>query len=154
MAKSKPFDEIFWNLVCRCFLTKKKCYKKTFLDFGLFWPFFNQKTAKIDQKWRNLAKSKPFDEIFWNLVCRCFPTKKNATNNFFLDFGLFCPFFNHKKAKIDQKWRKLAKSKPFRELFWNFVCRCFPTKENATKKLFLDFGIFWAFFGKKTAKID
>ena len=24
--------------------------KKLFLDFGLFWPFFNQKTAKIDQK--------------------------------------------------------------------------------------------------------
>ena len=29
---------------------QKKCYKKTFLDFGLFWPFFNQKTAKIDKK--------------------------------------------------------------------------------------------------------
>ena len=24
--------------------------KIVFLDFGLFWPFFNQKTAKIDQK--------------------------------------------------------------------------------------------------------
>ena len=23
---------------------------KLFLDFGLFWPFFNQKTAKIDKK--------------------------------------------------------------------------------------------------------
>ena len=40
---------------------QRKCYKKTF--FG-FWPFFNQKTAKIDQKLRKLAKSKPFDEIF------------------------------------------------------------------------------------------
>ena len=28
----------------------KKCYKKTFLGFWPFWPFFNQKTAKIDQK--------------------------------------------------------------------------------------------------------
>ena len=44
---------------------QKKCYKNTiFLDFGLFWPFFNQKTAKIDKKWRNLPNSKPFDEIF------------------------------------------------------------------------------------------
>ena len=29
---------------------QKKCYKKLLLDFGLFWPFFNQKTAKIDKK--------------------------------------------------------------------------------------------------------
>ena len=27
-----------------------KCYNYFSLDFGLFWPFFNQKTAKIDQK--------------------------------------------------------------------------------------------------------
>jgi len=24
---------------------QKKCFKKTFLDFGLFWPFFNQKNS-------------------------------------------------------------------------------------------------------------
>ena len=29
---------------------KKNAIKKLFLDFGLFWPFFNQKTVKIDQK--------------------------------------------------------------------------------------------------------
>ena len=34
---------------------QRKCYKKTFLDFGLYWPFFNQKTAKIDKKLRKLA---------------------------------------------------------------------------------------------------
>ena len=28
----------------------KMLQKNFFLDFGLFWPFFNQKTAKIDQK--------------------------------------------------------------------------------------------------------
>ena len=43
---------------------QKKCYTKTFLDFGLFWPFFNQKTAKIDKKLRKLTKTKPFGEIF------------------------------------------------------------------------------------------
>ena len=29
---------------------KKNATKLFFLDFGLFWPLFNQKTAKIDQK--------------------------------------------------------------------------------------------------------
>ena len=101
---------------------QQKCYKKTFLDFGLFWTFFNQKTAKIGQKWRKLAKSKPFDETFWNLVCRCFPTKiKTLHKNLFLDFGLFWPFFNQKTAEIDQKWRKLAKPKTLGEIFWNLV---------------------------------
>ena len=52
---------------------QKNTIKKLILDFGLFWPFFNQKTAKKNKK---LAKSKPFEEIFWNSVCRCFPTKK------------------------------------------------------------------------------
>ena len=42
----------------------KNATKKLLLDFGLFWPFFNQKTAKIDQKSRKLAKSNPFYEIF------------------------------------------------------------------------------------------
>ena len=140
----------------------KMLQKNLFLDFGLFWPFSNQKTAKIDQKWRKLAKYKPFDEILWNLVCRCFPTKK-MLQFFFLNFGLFWPFFNQKTAKIDQKWwklakpkpfgeiflnlvfawlkseekwRKLAKSKPFDEIFWNLVCRCFPTKKILQKFFF------------------
>ena len=43
---------------------QKNVTKKLFSDFGLFWPFFNQKAAKIDQKLRKLAKPKPFGEIF------------------------------------------------------------------------------------------
>ena len=35
---------------------QKKCYKKPFLDFGLFWPLFNQKTAKIDQNEERVEK--------------------------------------------------------------------------------------------------
>ena len=113
LAKSKPFNEIFWNLLCRCLLVNKSSPQSPiFAFFGLFFT----KKGRNWQKWRKLAKSKPFDEIFWNLVCRCFPTKENATN-FFLDFGLFWPFFNQKTAKIDQKLRKLAKSKLFDEIF-------------------------------------
>ena len=29
---------------------QNKMLQNCFLDFGLFWPFFNKKTAKIDQK--------------------------------------------------------------------------------------------------------
>ena len=28
---------------------QKNATKKLFVDFGLFWPFFNQKTVKIDK---------------------------------------------------------------------------------------------------------
>ena len=132
---------------------QKNAPKKLFLDFGLFWPFSTRKQLKIDQKWRKLAKSKPFDEIFWNFVCRCFLTKENAKKNLFLDFGFFLPFFNQKTAKIYQKWRKLAKFKPFDEIFWNLVCRYFPTQENSTI-LFVWFSIFGHFCWPNTAKID
>ena len=35
---------------------KKNATKKLFLYFGLFWPFFNEKTAKIDQKMKKIGK--------------------------------------------------------------------------------------------------
>ena len=129
----------------------KKMLQKPFFYFGLFRPFFNLKAAKIDKKWRKLAKSKPFDEIFWNLVCRYFQTKK-CYKNLFLDFGLFWPFFNQKTAKIDQKWKKLTKSKPFDKIFWNLVYRRSSTKTKCYKKLYLDFGLFWPFLTKKQQK--
>ena len=73
-----------------------------FLDFGLFWPFFNQKTAKIDQKrknWQNLNCLMKFSEIWYVDASK----QKECYNFFFFDFGLFWPFFNQKTAKIDQK---------------------------------------------------
>ena len=126
---------------------KRKFNKKTVFKFWRFWAFFGKKTAKTDQKWRKLAKSKPFGEIFWNLVWRCYPTKK-CKKKLYFDFGLCWPFFNQKTSKIDQKWRKLAKSKPFDEIFWNLVCRCFPTKK-IYKHFFLGF---WSFFGRFLTK--
>ena len=99
--------------------------------------------AKIDQKWRKLAKSKPFNEMFWNLVYRCPLANKNSIQSPIFDFCLFWVFFLPKTAKIGKKWRKLAKFEPFHKIFWNSVCRYFPTKENATKKLFFGLGLFW-----------
>ena len=46
---------------------KKNATKKLFLDFGLFWSFFNQKTAKIDkneENWQNPNRLMKFSEIW------------------------------------------------------------------------------------------
>ena len=94
--------------------------------------FFGKKTAKVDQKWRKWAKSKPFDEIFWNLVCRCLLVNENSPQSPIFDLGLFWL----KNGQNWQKWRKLAKSKPFDEIFWNLVCRCFPTEKMLQKNFF------------------
>ena len=98
----EPFDEIFWNLVCRCLLVNENSPQSLIFGFGLFLAFFGQKTAKIDQKLRKLAKSNFFDYFFWNLVIKCFPTKENSTTKLSFDFGLFCP-------KDSQNWPKLTK---------------------------------------------
>ena len=47
----------------------------------------------------------------------------------------------------------LQNSKCLMRFLLNLVSRCFPIKENATKKLFFDFGIFWLFFAKKQPKL-
>ena len=77
---------------------------------------------------------------------------KNATTNFFLDFGLFWPFFNQKTAKIDKKLRKLAKSKLLMKFFKIWYVNVSQQTKNATKKLFVDFGLFWPFSTKKQPK--
>ena len=126
--------------------------KKRIFRFWPFLDFFLPKIVKIYKKLIKFGKSNPYGGFFLDLICRCFPTKENAAEKWFFDFSLFLPFFGQKTAKTDQKWRKLPKSKLFDKIFWNLVCRCFPTKENPEKKLFFDFSFFWPFLDKKTAK--
>ena len=84
---------------------KENAIKNILLDFGFFWPFFNQKTAKKNKI--NLAKSKPFDKIFINLVCKCLPTKENSTKNY-LSIWPFLAFFGKKTqlklTKNEENW--------------------------------------------------
>ena len=73
------------------------------MNFGLFWPFFNQKQPKLtknEENWQILNRLVKFSEIWY---VDGFSTKQNATKKLFLDFGLFLPFFNQKIAKTDQK---------------------------------------------------
>ena len=107
LAKSKPFNEIFWNLVCTC-LSQKKSYKKLFFNFGIFWPFFYQKTAKIDQKWRKFPKSNPLDKIYWNLVCKRFSIKVNSTKTFFSILAFFT-FSGQKQPKFTKNGERVKK---------------------------------------------
>ena len=83
-----------------------------------FWilAFFGRFLTKNSQKkknWQNPNRLMKFSEIWYVDASQ----QKNATKKLFLDFGLFWPFFNQKTAKIDQKLRKLAKPKPFGEIF-------------------------------------
>jgi len=45
-------------------------------------------------------------------------------------------FFGQKTGKIDEKLRKLPKSKPFDNFLLNLICRCLQTKENDAKTVF------------------
>ena len=68
----------------------KMLHQNFFLDFSLFWPFFNKKTAKIDQNedWQNLNCLIKFFEIWFVDASQ---QKKMLQKNYFsiLSFSLF-----------------------------------------------------------------
>ena len=78
------------------------------------------------------------------------PIKRNSTKKLFFYSGIFWPKKQPKLPKI----KKVGKIQTFKEIFWNLVSRCFPTKEKATNKTFYRFCNCLVFFGKITAKID
>ena len=93
-------------------LNKTKCLNNFFLDFGLFWPFFNQKQPKLtknEENWQNPNCLMKFSEIWYVDASH----QIKMLQKLFLDFGIFWPFFNQKTAK---KIKKMAKSKPFDEI--------------------------------------
>ena len=70
-----------------------------------------------------------------------------------MDSVFFWSFFNQKTAKIDkneENWQNPNRLMKFSEIWYVDASK----QKNATKKVFLDFGIFWSFFNQKTAKID
>ena len=101
---------------------KKTLQKNFFLDFGLFWPFFNQKTAKIDQKSRKLAKSKPFDEFFllsWYVDAS--QQNKMLHKNLFWISAFFGRFLTKKQAKIakdEENWLNPKHLVKFSEIWY------------------------------------
>ena len=82
---------------------QRKMLQKLFLDFGIFWPFFNQKQPKLtknEENWQNSNRSMKFSEIWY--VDASQQTKK-LQKTFFWILAFFGRFFNKKMAKIEQK---------------------------------------------------
>ena len=133
-------------------LNKRKFNKKINFVFG----FFGKKTVKIDKIWRKSSKFKAFDKIFWNLVCKCFPTKKIIQKNLFsilAFFGLFWPFLAKKRPKLtknEENWQNPNRSMKFSEIRYVDASQ----QKKIQQKNNFYFGIFWPFCLPKNAKID
>ena len=71
---------------------RKNAPKNLFLDFGLFWPFFNQKQTKLtknEENWQNPNRLMKFSKIWYVDASQ---QKKNDTK-FFFGFWPFLAVF-------------------------------------------------------------
>ena len=102
MAKSKPFDK--FSEICYVDASQQKnATKKLFWILAFFCRFLSKKQQKLtknEENWQNPNRLMKFSEIWYVDASQ---QTKDASKNLFLDFGLFWPFFNQIKAKIDQK---------------------------------------------------
>ena len=101
-------------------LSKKNAKQIIFLDFGLFWSFFNQKTAKIDkneENWQNPNRLMKFSEIWYVDASQL---KKMLQKNF-SGFRPFWPFLTKKQPKLtknEENWQNPNHLMKFSEI-WN-----------------------------------
>ena len=73
--------------------------------------------------------------------------------NFFWISAFFGRFLNKKQPKLtknEENWQNPNLLMKFSEIWYVDASQ----QKNATKKLFLELGLFWPFFNQKTAKID
>ena len=125
---------------------KRKYWKKTFSRFCNLLVFLVKKQPKLTknkENWQNQNCVMKFSKIWYVDVSQ---QNKMLQKNLFGISTFFGRFSTKKQPKLTKKWRKLAKFKPLGQIFWNFVCICFPTKENATKYSFLIWAFFLSFF--------
>ena len=84
---------------------QKNATKKLFLDFGLFWSFFNQKTAIIDkneENWQIPNRLMKFSEIWYVDASQ---QNKMLQKNFFWILAVFQP----KNSQKTEKKKKIGK---------------------------------------------
>ena len=96
---------------------KKNATKKLFLDFGLFWPFFNQKTAKkIKKNCQNPNHLMKFSEIWYVDASQ----QKKCYKIFFFGFWPFLGRFLTKKhpklTKNEESWQNPNRLMKFSEI--------------------------------------
>ena len=102
--RSMKFSEIWYVDVSQ----QRKCYKKTFFYFGVFWPFFDKKTAKIDQNeetWQNPPRLMKFSELWYVEASQ---QTKCYKKSFFWIPAFFGCFLTKKQAKLT-KMKKIGK---------------------------------------------
>ena len=85
------------------------------------------------------------------MVCICFTTTKNATIYFWISafFGRFLTKKPPKLTKKEANWQNLNRLIKFSE---NGFVDASQQQQKCYKKLFFDFGLFWAFFNQKRQK--
>ena len=70
--------------------------------------------TKNEESWQNPNRLMKFSKSWYVDASQ---QNKMLQKNFFWISAFFCRFLTKKTAKIDQKLRKLAKPKPFGEIF-------------------------------------
>ena len=87
---------------------KKNAAKNLFLDFGLFWSFFNQKTVKIDkneENWQNPNRLIKFSAIWYVDASQ---QQEMLQKNFFWISAFFGRFLTKKQPKLtknEENWK-------------------------------------------------
>ena len=72
--------------------------------------------------------------------------------NFFLNLAFFGCFLTKKRPKLtknEENWQNPNRLMKLSEIWYVDASQ---QKKNSTKKLILNFGLFWPFFNQKTAK--
>ena len=110
MKKIGKFQIVWWNFLKFLYVnaSQQNKKKKYIYRFRHFWLFLAKKNSQNWQKWWILAKSKPYDKIFWNLVCKCLLVNENWPQSPIFDFGLF---FYLKNSQNQPKMKKIGKIK-------------------------------------------
>ena len=132
-------------MVCRCFSTKQNATKIFFFHFGLFWPYFNQKTAKIDQNeenWQNPNRLMKFSEIWY--VDASQQTNKMLQKNLFWISAFFGHFLTKEQPKLTKNEENLQN--PNRLMKFSEIWYVDASQQNKMlHNFFLDFGLIWPF---------
>jgi len=85
-------------LVCTCFPTKQNATNYFFWISAFFWPFFNQKTAKIDkneENWQNPNRLMKFYKIWYVDASQ----ENKMLQKTFFRFQPFLAIFNQKNSQ-------------------------------------------------------
>ena len=116
------------------------------MDSRLFWPFFNQKTAKKNKKrnWQNPKHLMKFSEIWYVNASQ----QKTCYKKTLFGFRPFLAVFNQKTAKkIKKNWQNLNRLK-FSEIWYVDASQ----QKKCYKKTFFGFRPFLAVFQRKNSQ--